>query len=207
MNGPDEPGETEQTRVLGETAARWMQIADEHMKPVDRYYAERATNIEPDRRRALGDANVETQRAFGDARRLVEEGQGDVGGARLKSAVVNVNRDAGISKGLNEADVNAAVENQAVANRAAVIDTGLGEAAEGAAGIGTAARISLANASADAQASAARRSGISSLAGAAAGIGVGANASKAAPLVPRTKTLDDMAETAQDFYFKPRTLA
>lgn len=177
MKGPktSEVKETPEQRALAETGARWAEISDRLLGPVQSRFRDLATDTEPMATTARNRAAVDSEIAFGDAVKPVMASQiragATPGSGRFKGAVVGLSRDAGASRGATLADVDAASEDQAVQNRQALIDQGTGSASRGAAGLGRAAQVSTNQSFMDARAAAARRGATQNLIGTATGLG------------------------------------
>lgn len=180
MSVGGKPGKYKETRAQqaqAETGARWAEMSREVLGPVKAHFRDRVLDTASMERTATDRAAVDVEQQFARAGEAVAGSQmragNRPGGTNFARAVGGLARDAGASRGLVLADAKAAVQDQGVVNRQAVVDMALGDAAQGAAGLNRAAQVSTEQAIADATAAAGRRAAVAGLAGTAAGIAAG----------------------------------
>ncbi len=156
----------------------WKTISDELFRPVQAKMIDRVQHPEGEIDRALANASNSYETSFGDARDKVVASQFGAGAApgsgRFLAALGGTEMDKGFAKGLGLADTRQAAINQNEANKSAIVQQGLGNAAEGVAGIGRAATQSADQAILDSRNAAANRGALGTIAG--AGLAYGANA-------------------------------
>jgi hypothetical protein len=183
--GSKDPKETAWEREVATIGTRWAQIEDQLFRPVEAKMVKRATDVSSERATLRGQTSTDFSRRFGAARDAVTgsltAAGSKPGSGRFNVALSDVAMDEGRATGLGLNDVDAAVEDQAAANRQAAIDFGMGKAAEGAAGLGRAARVSTAQSIQDARTSAASRGAVATGIGAAAAVGADSLGKSAAP--------------------------